>query len=69
MDIDKLMMFLIMYNMCNDSKTQTKQEVTDVSQHNKKKVGNHMKSRNKAQHNGIPRAPKSQALKAFKRKL
>ena len=70
MDVEKLMMFLIVYDMYNAGETKT----TEMSQQRKRKVSNRMMCCDKVKHNVVPKAPKSekssksQGLQAFKRK-
>lgn len=64
MDIDKIMMFLIMYDMCNHNEAKTQQE----SQSKKKNVINY----NNVKHFNTPKETKFkrlQALKTNKRRL
>lgn len=68
MDIDKLLMWIIIYDMCHDDETKTKQEPVEASQHNKKKLGPY-RSRNTIKHFDKPKTSKSQDLQSFKRRL
>lgn len=68
MDIDKLMMFLIMYDMCNDRGLETNQEVNEVYQHPRKNIGHHKTCRNKVKHYDVPKTSKPQGSQTFKRR-
>jgi hypothetical protein len=65
MDVDKLMMFLIMFDMCNDADGKDKTEEISTTHPKQKKP--HV---NKTQSNKVPRHDsKTPKLKAFKRRL
>jgi hypothetical protein len=65
MDVDKLMMFLIMFDMCNDADGNNKIEEVSTTQSKKKQIRTNNHQSNTVQRHDS----KAAKMKAFKRRL